>query len=249
MRDHFWSVRYLDALKEWWNKCLSVTYNVFSPPPLTQYVCEWLLWAYQKINLVLPHAVSAAGSDRAIHVIWQCPQMHAEETFQLGSAAVCSAPSCPWQKATRVVCLPTCYCLTSPCNQELDSRWKDTMNMADPLKRRKHVVGIFGDCFLVTAHLWGLDAGHHLLGHEEHSSKPTKTTALQVMGGEWLWPSKPCWQEKSWGTYPAWNDKAPNQQVSINSPGFHTHGCLYSVGKQLLIKANWSNVLCFLCKQ
>lgn len=39
--------------------------------------------------------------------------------------------------------------------------------------------------------------------------------------------------------------QSTNRYVSINKPGCHTLCCLYPVGKQLSITANWSNVLSF----
>lgn len=64
-------------------------------------------------------------------------------------------------------------------------------NPADPLKRRKHVVGIFGDYFLLTVqlhHLIGLDPNQHFLGQQKHSSKAINTTVLQDGTSEYSLP-------------------------------------------------------------
>lgn len=54
-------------------------------------------------------------------------------------------------------------------------------------------MGIFGDYFLVTVqlhHVIGLDPGHHVLGQQEHSSKPINTTALKDGVTEYSLPFK-----------------------------------------------------------
>jgi len=54
-------------------------------------------------------------------------------------------------------------------------------------------VGIFVDYFLFTVqlcHLIDLDAGHHLLGQQQHSSKPINTPALKDGVSEYSLPFK-----------------------------------------------------------
>lgn len=138
--------------------------------------------------------------------------MHAEVTLQLGSGAICSAPSSLWQKSTCIVRLSMHYYLTFTWNEKLHSSWKDIKKSSRPSekKRTKHVVGIFGDYFLVIVqlhHLIGLDPGHHLLGQQKHSSNPIKTTALQVGASEYSLPVKTrmclsisLFTSTSWGT-------------------------------------------------
>lgn len=121
-------------------------------------------------------------------------------------------------------------------------------------------MGIFGDYFLVTIqlhHLIGLDPGHHLLGQQKHSSKPINTTALQDGVSEYSLPFKTrmclsisLFTSTSWGAgetllvgketrnISCMKLQSTNQYVSIKEPRFHTLCCLYSVGKQLSIKAN-----------
>ena len=81
-----------------------------------------------KVQLVLPHRVSAAGNDRAIHFTWQCLHMHADGTLQLGSGAIRSAPSSFWQKSISAARLSTCYYLTFTWSENLRSSSKDVTN-------------------------------------------------------------------------------------------------------------------------
>lgn len=124
--DQYYDVPYLDTLKVWWSRYLTIIIeDAFFPPALKQYIHEWL-WTCQKISPVLPHIVSAAGNDRAIHFVRQHLQTRGGGTFQLGSGAACYTPSSFQQKSTCVLCLSIL---------ELHLEWKTTFLWKDMIKK------------------------------------------------------------------------------------------------------------------
>lgn len=137
------------GLKKRWNKCLSITCNAFSPPPFQQRVWEWL-WTYQKINPVLAHTLSAAGTHNDLFYTRASSNMYRRNPPS-DSDAVCYASM--FISAEVYLCCVYWYATTSPSpwmrNHVLVEIY-NKQNPADPLKWQKHVVGISGDIFLAS---------------------------------------------------------------------------------------------------
>lgn len=172
------------SISQWTNK--EGTYNAFYPPPFKQYLCE-RFWAYWKIKLVLP--LSAAGDPFYVIVssntCWRNPP-----------AWFWCSMFCSKFTLTEVY---SCCAFINMVLPDLQLESKTTFylerynrqNPADPLKRRKHVVGISGDYFLVTVqldHLIGLDPKQHFSGQQKHSSKAINITVLQDGTSEYSLP-------------------------------------------------------------
>lgn len=159
------------GLKKRWNKCLSITCNAFSPPPFQQCVWEWL-WTYQKINPVLAHTLSAAGTHNDPFYTRASSNMYRRNPPS-DSDAVCYAPGSFQQKCTCAVFIDM---LLHHLHHEWETTflWKYIINkIQQTLWNGRSMLWEYLEIFflLVYHQLMDSDPGHHCLGEQEHSSK------------------------------------------------------------------------------